>query len=268
MNRKDAALKSAKAQTTVQKSRRSLPPFFGGLGWILLWAIAARAMNNPVFFPGPIAVFRRFFSLLGEPSFSSILCASTMRILLGFLLGQALGVGLAIPAAHFSWLEHLLTPPLLLLRSAPVASLVLFALFWVSGRALGVLLVLAMVLPIFYNTLLEGLRAVDPALLEMGHVFRVRKTHLIRGIYVPQIFPYYQAAAQIAMGLSWKVGTAAEVIGQIRGSIGAQLYQSKIYLELTDLCAWTLWILVSAYVWGTLNRLLLSHLKSRLQRFS
>ena len=269
MNRNDTALKSMNARTAARKTRRSSSFFWGGLlGWILLWAIVALAMNNPVFFPGPVSVFRRFFELLGTPSFYSVLGASTLRILTGFLIGQALGIGLAVPAARFSWLDDILTPPLLLLRSVPVASLVLFALFWFSGSTLSALLVIAIVLPIFYSSLLEGLHAVDPALLEMGHVFRVPKTRLIRGIYFPQIFPYYRAAAEIAMGLAWKAGVAAEVIGQVHGSVGVQLYQSKIYLELVDLAAWTLWILVSAHIWGMLNRILLFRLKKRLERFS
>jgi NitT/TauT family transport system permease protein len=39
--------------------------------------------------------------------------------------------------------------------------------------------------------------------------------------------------------MAWKSGTAAEVIGIPRGSIGERLYEAKIYLSSSELFAWT-----------------------------
>ena len=46
------------------------------------------------------------------------------------------------------------------------------------------------------------------------------------------------------MGLCWKAGTAAEVIGIPDGSIGERLQEAKIYLQMPDLFAWTVTIIV------------------------
>lgn len=48
----------------------------------------------------------------------------------------------------------------------------------------------------------------------------------------------------IAIGLCWKSGVAAEVIGMPSGSIGEKLYQAKVYLETPDLFCWTLTIVL------------------------
>lgn len=51
------------------------------------------------------------------------------------------------------------------------------------------------------------------------------------------------SGCQLALGMSWKSGVAAEVIGTPLHSIGQQLYFAKIYLEIDDLFAWTFVIL-------------------------
>lgn len=48
----------------------------------------------------------------------------------------------------------------------------------------------------------------------------------------------------LALGLCWKSGIAAEVIGLPENTIGENLYNAKIYLNTPDLFAWTLVIVV------------------------
>ena len=78
----------------------------------------------------------------------------------------------------------------------------------------------------------------------MAEVFRVSCGRRIRYIYLPEIMSYFRAACSVALGLCWKAGIAAEVIGMPSGSIGERLYEAKIYLETPDLLAWTLTIVL------------------------
>ena len=64
---------------------------------------------------------------------------------------------------------------------------------------------------------------------------------------LPAALPSTGAALSTAMGLAWKSGVAAEVIGIPTGSIGEKLYKAKVYLATPDLFAWTLTVvLISA----------------------
>ena len=58
-------------------------------------------------------------------------------------------------------------------------------------------------------------------------------------IEIPSIKPFFLAAVNSAMGMAWKAGIAAEVICPYKYSIGTALHDSKIYLETTELFAWT-----------------------------
>ena len=101
-----------------------------------------------------------------------------------------------------------------------------------------------MVLPVLYANTLGGIRAADAQLLEMAQVFRIPAARRVRYVYLPQVLPYFRSACQAALGLCWKAGIAAEVIGMPDGSIGERLQQAKVYLNTPDLFAWTLVIVL------------------------
>ena len=82
----------------------------------------------------------------------------------------------------------------------------------------------------------------------MAKVFQVNPGRKIRYIYVSQVLPYFLSACRLSLGMCWKAGVAAEVIGVPSGSIGEKLYNAKIYLNTPDLFAWTIVIIVISFV--------------------
>ena len=62
-------------------------------------------------------------------------------------------------------------------------------------------------------------------------------------VFISQVMPYAVTACKLGLGLCWKAGIAAEVIGIPAGSIGEKLYKAKVYLETPDLFAWTIVII-------------------------
>ena len=101
-----------------------------------------------------------------------------------------------------------------------------------------------MVFPVLYTNLLQGIRAADRNLLEMADVFRLSPGRRVRCIFLPALRPALFAGCRVALGLCWKAGVAAEVIGVVARSVGGKLYDAKAYLEIADLFAWTVVIVV------------------------
>lgn len=63
---------------------------------------------------------------------------------------------------------------------------------------------------------------------------------------MPQVMPYFYTACSVSLGMCWKAGVAAEVIGMPKGSVGERLQQAKVYLDTPDLFAWTLVIVTAS----------------------
>ena len=143
-------------------------------------------------------------------------------------------------------------PVICVMKTTPVASVIILLLMWISSGNLSVCIVFLMTFPILYTKLLEGLQHLNPKLNEMAEVFELPVWVRLRWIGIPQLMPYIKAGCALGIGLAWKAGTAAEVIGISGGTIGEMLYQAKIYLETADLLAWTVMILVLSYVFEKL----------------
>ena len=74
----------------------------------------------------------------------------------------------------------------------------------------------------------------------MAKVFRVPFLRRLFYLNLPQLMPYLRAGAVTALGLCWKSGVAAEVIGIPGGTIGEALYRVKVNYYTADLFAWTI----------------------------
>ena len=225
--------------------------------WLAAWQLASMAVGSRVVLVGPAEVARRLAELVLEADFWVSVGLSLGRVATGFGLAVVAGVALAAWASRSRVVEGLLAPLVGAVKAAPVASFVVLLLMWVSSRRLSVAVSFLMAFPILYTSVLAGVRQTDPALLEMADVFGVSSWTRIRTVYAAQVAPYLRTGLSLAMGLSWKSGIAAEVIGLPAPSIGIHLYDAKVYLDTPDLLAWTVVIVaLSVGLEALLGRLL------------
>lgn len=231
--------------------RRGAAKLLSVLLALALWQGAAMLLHNPLLLVGPVEAAGKLLSLAGERESWHALWVSLSGITRGFLMGFGLALVLAVLAARFPLMEILLSPYMTAVKTVPVASFIVIALLWLSGRRLGTFISFLMVLPVLYTNFLEGLRSADGKLEEMAQVFHMSLWNRIRCIYAPALRPYCLSACRAALGLCWKAGVAAEVIGVSGGSMGGMLYDAKVYLELDSLFAWTAAIVMAsvAFEW-------------------
>ena len=137
-------------------------------------------------------------------------------------------------------IDELLEPLVQTVKAVPVASFIILVLIWVSPENLSVIISFLMVFPVIYTNVRDGIRSMDPRLAEMAEVFEIPVLLRVRYIYASQVLPFFRAGCSLALGLCWKSGIAAEVIGLPENTIGENLYNAKIYLNTPDLFAWTL----------------------------
>lgn len=222
------------------------------LFWLAVWALLALAVDNRILLATPLETAAELFTLLKKSSFYHTAAMSLLRIGAGFLAGFAAAVLLAAGSSRFPLLAECLSPVMNLLKSIPVASFVVLLLIWWGSSFLAVAISFLVVLPNIYISTLEGLRNVDRELLEMAKVFRMPFRNRFFYIYRPALRPYLYSSMKVALGMSWKSGVAAEVIGTPDYSIGEQLYLSKIYLNTAGVFAWTAVVILFSFLFEKL----------------
>jgi NitT/TauT family transport system permease protein len=211
---------------------------------LLLWQAGAILLDLPLLLVPPLEVVKRLFGLMRESDFWRTLLFSFSRIVLGFAIAFVLGCVLGVLSGKWPLLETLLWPYVITIKTVPVASFIILSLFFLSARRLSTFISFLMVFPVIYSNVLEGIRSTDRELLEMAQVFRIPWGRRLLYIYLPHLKPFLFSACSVALGMSWKSGVAAEVIGVASGSIGEKLYESKIYFITEDLLAWTVVIVL------------------------
>lgn len=232
--------------------------------WLGLWQVVATSIGEAVLLVSPVEVVMTLFELMGSADFWATVWYSFARIVLGFVLAVITGVTLAALAGASPLVADVLSPLIRTLRSVPVFSFIILVLIWADSSRLSVVVSFIMVMPIIYTNVLEGIQQIDPAMLAFARVFGIPTARRVVGVDLPSVLPYFTAGCQIGLGLCWKSGISAEVIGLPSGSIGEQLYQAKIFLSTGDLFAWTLAIIAISFAFEKAALALLDVFKLRL----
>ena len=229
--------------------------------WLLIWQGVSLMVHNPVLFVGPWETVKALGEMVSRSGFYSSLFRTLLRLLLGILAGTGLGFLLAYGAYRKRFLRDFLAPVVSLGKAVPVASFVILILIWFGNEWVAMVVVFLVTFPIAYLNLQKGLDGLDPAMTEMTTVFRFTGPRRFRYVELPQLRSHIGAAITLTIGMGFKSGIAAEVIGQARFTIGNELYQSKIYLETAELFAWTAMVILLSWCVEKLITLVLKKLK-------
>lgn len=230
--------------STSRNNKKARLPIWAVLCWLLVWQIAAWWVDAPILLVSPWTALRRLGELAVQAAFWQSIAFTVGRILLGFALSALSAIALAALSYRFRRVRELMSPLVAAVKAIPVASFVILVLLWVPSRNLSVVISVLIGFPMIYSNVLMGLDSTDPKLIEMARLFRIPFGRQLRAIYLYSVLPFLQSGLAVAIGLCWKSGVAAEVIGIPNGSIGEKLYKAKVYLETPDLFCWTLVIVL------------------------
>lgn len=216
------------------------PPLISVLCCLAIWKIAASRIGADIILPPPERVLSSFLSLVVTPRFLRSAGATGLRCLAAFSASLAAGIVLGLPAGVSRTFRSAILPFMAVIRSTPVLAVIVLFLIWFPQDAIPAVSAILMAAPVAVSAFSEGVRSIDPQLLEMAAVHRVPPVLRLFRIYLPSLSPHAVAGASSSLSLVWKVVVAGEVLSQPRFAIGTGLQNAKIQLETSTALAWTL----------------------------
>lgn len=216
--------------------------------WLAVWVFAAALVAQPLILPGPGTVAVALLRLVCDAGTWAILVGSGTRILGGLALAAACGGVMAGASVRSLTFARLVAPALSFVKATPVACIVVLLLIWLGSARVSIVAVFLMALPGVYFSLVEGLTQADKPLKQMFRLHGVRGWRLFCAHTWREVLPFVLSCARAVIGMSWKAGVAAELIGMAVGTVGERIYQAKLLIETADLLAWT--VLVVAASWA------------------
>ncbi|NLM18746.1 MAG: ATP-binding cassette domain-containing protein [Clostridiaceae bacterium] len=209
----------------------------GVIFFLFLWQFLSLVVNNQILLPHPLTVLQALGKLIFEKSFRLGIISSLISIVGGFFIGLILGILLGHLAFFMNWSETFINPVIYILKSSPLAAITIILMIWIKTSVLPFALILIAIIPPIYYSTKSGLSGAATNLLEMAFVFRFKKRHTYRTIYLPALIKETLPSLDYTSGLAWKAGITGEIMAQPFSRIGTNLYNAKIRLESSQVLA-------------------------------
>ncbi|MFL6929704.1 MAG: ABC transporter permease [Xanthobacteraceae bacterium] len=189
------------------------------VGAALLWEITVRVgLSDGRLLPPPSRIFEEFADLARTGELQRHVIATVLRVAVGFALGTLAGTLLGAISGYSGLARRLVDPTLQGLRAVPsIAWIPLFILWLGIFETSKVALIAVGVFFPVYLGLMGAILSVDRKIVEVGRVFRLPPTAMVRRILLPAVLPTYVVSLRAGLGLGWMFVIAAEFMGASEG---------------------------------------------------
>ncbi len=198
------------------------------------WSVTSGLLPNTII-ASPLQVASDFFELTINGKLLTHSLTSLYRLTLGFTIGTLIGLALGIAVGTSKFAERLLAPTLQFLAPIPPIAwipLLIILLGIGEGSKIG-LIIIASLITVYINTV-QGIRSTDQKLVDVANVLRKSNKDLITKVLLPSATPHIFIGMRIALGLSWILLIAAEVIASSNG-LGWLIWDSRNFSRPDDL---------------------------------
>jgi len=233
---------------SIMRSRRWLKKLGIGLLWLALWHLTYKVVDRALYVPSVISVIKALLGLIVDIRFWQIIAASVYRVLAGLSLSLIFGISIGILCGLNGLFYDFINPVVKAIKATPVISFIIIALIWFKSTNVPIFIGFLMCFPIIWTNVVSGIRNIDIKLIEMAKVYQLKRSVIIRKIYLPHIKPFFTAGVIMALGLGWKVSVAAEVLSHPQYAIGSNLHSAKAYLDTPLLFAWTIVVIMLSFM--------------------
>jgi len=168
--------------------------------FLTLWELAGRGID-PVLFTTPSAVSVAAVEMIRSGELWTYLYPSLVVLLYGFSLAVVFGIAIGLLLARYWVLDVALSVYITFLYSIPSVALVPLIVLWAGYEQTAKVIILFMFafFPMVINTY-QGVKAVDPKLVEVGRAFRCNEGQLWANIVIPASLPFIVTGLRLALG--------------------------------------------------------------------
>jgi ABC-type nitrate/sulfonate/bicarbonate transport system permease component len=185
---------------------------------LILWEVLARIIDNKVFLPTLTAVAGVLWELLTSGELLSHTAISTYRAMSGFALAVLIGIPLGMAMGWYRSWDHFWSPLVSLSYPVPKIGLIPLFILWLGiGNVSKIAMILvAAVYPVILSTY-SGVKGTPTYLVWSARSLGASEREVLWKIVFPYALPHILTGVRLAMGISWILLFAAEMIAAESG---------------------------------------------------
>lgn len=218
--------------------------FLGIIFIIVLWWILSIVIKNDLVIPSIKNVLESLMNLLKTKKTYEIILNTIYRLIISLVIAFLVSFVLSLVSFLFKEMKEFLLPLITLIRTIPVATIIIILLMLVGNKNSPYIICMLVIVPIMYEANLNGFYSIDKGVLEEVKMQSKTNFLVIKDIYVPLVFPHLLSGIVASFGLGLKVMVMAEFIAQTPNTIGYILNQEKVFLEINNVFAWTIILII------------------------
>lgn len=201
----------------------------------LFWHIMATYVTPSILFSPPLAVFAKAFDLALSGVLFEHVAISMQRILIGFLLGSALGFPIGLIMGNFKFARHFFEPYIEFFRFIPAIALITVAVIWFGiGETSKVFLIIyATIFIVILNTM-AGVMSIPVNKVRAAQCLGATRTQVFWHVSMPATLPYILTGMRLAMANSFATIVSAEMLGANAG-VGTMLWTARLFMLIDEL---------------------------------
>jgi NitT/TauT family transport system permease protein len=186
---------------------------------------------SPAWLPGPWEAVRALAKLVATGEMLKHLIASLFRVTTGFLIALALGIPFGLALGSFASVNALTSSLIQCLRSiSPIAWLPVATLMLGGGDLAAICLIfLSSFFPVAISTA-AAVGTVDLRFKRAALNFGFNGLAMARRVLLPAALPAILTAVRVALGISWMVVVAAEMLG-VESGLGYLILDARNQLR-------------------------------------
>ena len=243
---------------------KALKVLFSSIVIIATWELIALIVNDSFFMPDVIETFKSLVNILSSGSFFKVISTAFYRVFSGLLIGIISGVVLATLCFKFDILNTILSPIVSIMKATPVACIIVLLWIRLNYTEIAIFVVMLMVLPIVWQNVFDGYKAIDTSLVEVAEIFELSYIKKLKVLIIPSILSYLLPAIITSVGLAWKAEIAAEIM--TNSNIGKLIYNFKtVSYDTASIFAWTVIIVVLSIIFEGITKRFLGRLANELK---
>jgi sulfonate transport system permease protein len=187
--------------------------------------------------PPPTEIWSTAVSLVttDSPAYGTLqgaMAISLERVAIGFAVGGAVGLLLAVIAGLSRVGENAVDPLMQMLRTLPLFGLIPVFIVWfgIGAEPKIILIAIGAAIPLYLNAF-TGIRNVDAKLGELARVLHLNRRELVTQIVLPGALPQILTGLRQSLGVAWLALVVAEQINANAG-LGFMISQATQFLRL------------------------------------
>ncbi|MBT9385067.1 ABC transporter permease [Pseudooceanicola sp. CBS1P-1] len=216
--------------------KKALMPAISVLLLFVVWQLAVLMFKLPTYIlPGPVEIFGGIWDQ--SDKLGSNITVTLGNTLIGFVIGTAIGLGLAVVMVLSGWIYDFVMPVAVAISSVPTAAFVPLALIWfgMGDESKIAMAALAVSFAVLLNAV-TGLQSSPRDQVNLLRSFGASRFKVLLKLQLPAAMPSIMTGMRVGLSRATITVIVTEMLGAYSG-IGQVIYQATSVVDYVTVWA-------------------------------